>query len=832
MKIKLPSTGQRTYTGAILVAFFTALATAANLAGAQPWIASTAPISTWQAIAASADGTKLVAVAATQYLPNNADCAIPPPLIYISTDAGATWTPTSAPQNAWTAVASSADGTMLVAAAGVGGWPVSGDGQIYTSTNSGATWTASGAPVQDWLAVASSADGTRLVAATASDTGVAPTGLIYVSSDAGATWTPTSAPNNVWNGVASSADGTKLAAAGTVYSVVSPGHFFAPGGIYTSSDAGVTWTPTSASGGYWSCIASSADGTRLVAVDYYRVYTSSDFGQTWVQTSAGTNFNYNSWISVASSADGTRLVATARGPAGVCISTDSGATWTNSTSTPSLFEYWNWGAVATSADGYRVVAAGGYGIPCGGYICALPYSGPWRMANAPSNSWGAVAASADGTRLIAAGNGWSSGWGDSLIYTSTNSGASWVPTTAPSNSWTSVASSWDGTRLAAAGNYYPSGDGLIYISTNSGANWTPTTAPSAQWRAVASTAEGTRLVAAVGQKIYSSTNSGATWQPTSAPATNWQSLASSADGMKLAAGTSGLHLSNQWASAAGGIWLSTNGGATWVESTAGPDSWISLASSANGNILAASASSGQLHVSTNAGASWVAATDSTNFWQSVSCSADGIRMAAIGESSSSSGIVLLSTNSGANWFSAGAPADGEDQGSYYQLAVAVSANGSNIVAVGPDIIFTLHSPAPAPPPPPSPRLSIAVSGANLNLSWLVPSVPFVLQQSSDLRSSNWVDISLASPPTLNLTNLHYELTLPHPAGANSQFYRLRRRRRPWRFNTLSGPSAVWPCCAPTGGWRTAFGTSAISISRLSIKPWLDWDWNHERSTIT
>src|SRR5436190_795884 len=67
-----------------------------------------------------------------------------------------TWTQTSAPITNWSGVASSADGSRLVAA-------VSG-GRIYTSTDSGAGWTATGAPSTNWSAVASSADGTKLVA--------------------------------------------------------------------------------------------------------------------------------------------------------------------------------------------------------------------------------------------------------------------------------------------------------------------------------------------------------------------------------------------------------------------------------------------------------------------------------------------------------------------------------------------------------------------------------------------------------------------------------------------------------------------------------------------
>ena len=66
------------------------------------------------------------------------------------------WTPTTSPSEFWQSIASSADGTKLVAAVI--------EGSIYTSTNSGITWTLTGAPTNRWAGVASSADGTRLVA--------------------------------------------------------------------------------------------------------------------------------------------------------------------------------------------------------------------------------------------------------------------------------------------------------------------------------------------------------------------------------------------------------------------------------------------------------------------------------------------------------------------------------------------------------------------------------------------------------------------------------------------------------------------------------------------
>jgi hypothetical protein len=66
-------------------------------------------------------------------------------------------------------------------------------------------------------------------------------------------------------------------------------------------------------------------------------------------------------------------------------------------------------------------------------------------------------------------------------------------------------------------------------------------------------------------------------------------------------------------------------------------------------------------------------------------------------------------------------------------------------------------------------LNLAPSRSNLAFSWLGPSTNFVMQQSSDLGSASWTDVT--NTPVLNLTNLQDEVTLPMPAG--SGFYRLK-----------------------------------------------------------
>jgi photosystem II stability/assembly factor-like uncharacterized protein len=90
------------------------------------------------------------------------------------------------------------------------------------------------------------------------------------------TWTPrTSAPTNAsWQSVASSSDGTKLVAVG--------------GGIYISTNYGETWTPKLDDiSRLWKSVSVSKSGQYQTAVVNSSsisgyIYISSDFGNTWI----------------------------------------------------------------------------------------------------------------------------------------------------------------------------------------------------------------------------------------------------------------------------------------------------------------------------------------------------------------------------------------------------------------------------------------------------------------------------------------------------------------------------------------------------------------------
>ena len=297
----------------------------------------------------------------------------------------------------------------------------------------GETWTARASGTRNWRSIASSANGMKLAA-------VGPNDQIYTSTDAGVTWTARES-NRSWFSIASSADGTMLAA--VVYG----------GQIYTSTNSGVTWTARETNRD-WSSIASSADGTMLTAgVQLGQIYTSTNAGVTWTARTGPANRN---WMSVASSANGTHLAAVAQG-AQIHTSTDSGVTWTARESTR------DWTSIASSADGTMLVA----GVQDGQIYTSTNAGATWT-ARESNRLWRRFASSDNGTKLAAVVQG-------GQIYTSTDAGVTW--TARESNRvWYSIACSADGTKLAAGvygGPIYTSdGAPRLSVAGNSGPNTT------------------------------------------------------------------------------------------------------------------------------------------------------------------------------------------------------------------------------------------------------------------------------------------------------------------------------------------------------------------------
>ena len=268
-----------------------------------------------------------------------------------------------------------------------------------------------------------------------------------------------------WYGVASSADGAKLLAASTT-----------SGNIWLSTDSGATWAisgaaPTDAG---WSSATSSADGATLIVSNTTSntTWLSSNSGTTWSQITALNGAGY----AVASSSDGSKLFA-AGSPGGIQYSSDGGANWAVSNAA-SL----NWHSIACSADGTKVVGAS---TSVGLVYLSVDSGATWTESGLNlSGSWLSVASSSDGSKLVASSF-------DQGVHLSTNSGSTWMSTGLPVANWFTVTSSSDGVKLAAA-NY---DDGHIWTSSDSGASWIQTVAVfSPNPITLASSASGNKLL--------------------------------------------------------------------------------------------------------------------------------------------------------------------------------------------------------------------------------------------------------------------------------------------------------------------------------------------------
>jgi hypothetical protein len=311
-----------------------------------------------------------------------------------------------------------------------------------------------------------------------------------------------------------------------------------------------------------------------------------------------------------------------------------------------------------------------------------------------SGNWVSITSSSDGTKLAAASQ-------EGGIWTSSNSGTNWVQTSAPLGYWDSITSSSDGTKLAAvalwvgiSNSEYPGG---IWTSSNSGTNWVQTSALPSGFSgfdstplSIASSSDGTKLALAIADfGILTSTTSGTNLVKSTAP-TNvfWYSIASSADGAKLAAVSA-----YEGGGPSGGIWISSNFGTNWAEATDLPlADWYSIASSSNGTILAAAAADvyiganwypGGIWITSNEGATWAQTSAAGADWTSIASSSDGTKLAAVAAGNGGiPGGIWTSSNSGTNWGQISAP--GVDWVSTLSSAswwcIASSSNGTKLAA--------------------------------------------------------------------------------------------------------------------------------------------------------
>jgi hypothetical protein len=154
-------------------------------------------------------------------------------------------------------------------------------------------------------------------------------------------------------------------------------------------------------------------------------------------------------------------------------------------------------------------------------------------------------------------------------------------------------------------------------------------------------------------------------------------------------------------------------------------------------------------------------------WNWIASSASGSNLVVVGSFSSGQevGPVYTSTDAGLNWSSNNVTPQA-------WVSVASSADGN--VRIGATPVSSRTSPIgtgsiwisriTSPP-----RLNIDLVDTNVLVSWIIPSSDFKLQQTSDLGTEQWDDVSTV--PTLNLSTLRNEVLLP--LTSTNAFFRLR-----------------------------------------------------------
>lgn len=241
--------------------------------------------------------------------------------VFLSVDAGATFSQVRPSGYTWSCVAIAGDGSTMLAGSM---W-----NKLQVSRDSGLTWTERETS-RTWRCAAVSETGQYMVAAEEG-------GNLHASQDFGVTWSPAPENSRSWREVTCSADGRRMVA--VAYN--SP--------VFVSTDAGATWEARGSTQ-QWTCVAASADGLHIIA----GAQNSGGGGPLMVSTDGGFSWSQRdtirTWSGVASSADGTHLLAVALRD-NIYASDDGGLTWSPQDRSR------NWERVVSTAEGTFVAAS-------------------------------------------------------------------------------------------------------------------------------------------------------------------------------------------------------------------------------------------------------------------------------------------------------------------------------------------------------------------------------------------------------------------------------------------------------------------------------------------
>lgn len=263
-------------------------------------------------------------------------------------------------------------------------------------------------------------------------------------------------------------------------------------------------------------------------------------------------------------------------------------------------------------------------IASGGYIYVSYNSGETWAEKAEERSWRKIAISKlDGRYQFAITN--RSG------FFSSNSGLSWSVlqnlSLSSSSELTSNAISENGQYLAACSN-----NGFLWYSFNFGANWINGDSPSLNWSDIAMSTDGQILTAVVlsgnsfasnAGRIFRSFNGGLNWSPVTTSPVNqrrdWAAVSMSYDGkyqIAIEKSSTGF--------------LSIDSGLNWSPINLTGLDWQDIVMSYSGNFITAIEDMNKIKVSINSGQDW-SAKEEARPWRAVAMSKDGLIQSAVAQ---------------------------------------------------------------------------------------------------------------------------------------------------------------------------------------------------------
>ena len=289
--------------------------------------------------------------------------------------------------------------------------------------------------------------------------------------------------------------------------------------------------------------------------------------------------------------------------------------------------------------------------------------------------WSSICSDLTGTKLAAVVM-------DEYLYTSVNSGVTWQQQFVPGDAhkgWSCIASSADGVKLVAVdqGNVGSGGENSLWTSTDSGTTWIEHI-PGDTWRngagvSVACSYDGNILLASNVEDLWVSTDSGATWskkivieQPK-----KWVDVSSSNDGSVVTTAVRN-----------GRIWYKSDTGDFWGQAPSETKNWqaVSTDNYLNGLYSAAIVKNGYVYTASDYSNSWIARTSlGIKNWECLCTTGTNI---IAGEYN---GAIYISTNRGLTWvartFHELYPDSGPTADVTNRKWKGVATNGSALIAI-------------------------------------------------------------------------------------------------------------------------------------------------------